>query len=52
VVVIEPMSHLPIGLTNIDCLDRIADAFFAKGDAEGLDTRCIASMKSPAFATR
>jgi pimeloyl-ACP methyl ester carboxylesterase len=49
VVVIEPGTHLPIGLSNIVCLDRIADAFFAKGTADGLDTACVATMKPPPF---
>jgi pimeloyl-ACP methyl ester carboxylesterase len=52
VVNIEAMSHLPIGLDHLDCLDRLADAFFAKGSAEGLDTTCVATMSPPAFATR
>ena len=49
VVVIEPMAHLPVGLQNMVCLDRIADAFFAKGTTKGLDTSCVGSMTPPAF---
>jgi pimeloyl-ACP methyl ester carboxylesterase len=51
IVVIGPASHLPVGLTNIECLDRIADAFFAKASAQGLDTSCIGTMKPPPFVT-
>jgi pimeloyl-ACP methyl ester carboxylesterase len=49
VVVIEQIAHLPIGLSNIVCVDRIAATFFAKGSADGLDTSCIATMKPPPF---
>jgi len=49
VVVIGPMTHLPVGLSNMVCLDRIMDAFFSKASADGLDTACIASMKAPPF---
>lgn len=49
VVLIEQVAHLPIGLSNIVCLDRIAAAFFAKGSADGLNTSCIATMKPPPF---
>jgi pimeloyl-ACP methyl ester carboxylesterase len=49
VVVIGPMTHLPIGLDNMVCLDRMMDAFFQLGSAEGLDTSCVASMQPPPF---
>jgi pimeloyl-ACP methyl ester carboxylesterase len=52
VVIIEPMSHLPVGLDHMDCLDRIMDAFFAKRSADGLDTSCVATMAPPAFHTQ
>ncbi len=52
VVIIEAMSHLPVGLDHLDCLDRLADAFFAKGSAEGLDTACVATMTPPAFISQ
>jgi pimeloyl-ACP methyl ester carboxylesterase len=52
VVIIEAMSHLPVGLEHLDCLDRLADAFFAKGAAEGLDTACVATMTPPAFISQ
>jgi pimeloyl-ACP methyl ester carboxylesterase len=51
VVVIERATHLPVGLDHIDCPDRIADAFFARGSANGLDTSCVATMRPPPFAT-
>lgn len=49
VVVIEPLSHAPIGLSNLGCLDSMMDAFYAKASAEGLDTSCVATMKPPPF---
>jgi pimeloyl-ACP methyl ester carboxylesterase len=49
VIVIPPMAHLPVGLTNMVCLDRIADAFFARGSADGLDISCVMSMAPPPF---
>jgi pimeloyl-ACP methyl ester carboxylesterase len=52
VVVFEHATHLPVGLAHIDCPDRLIDAFFAKGSAEGLDTACVATMTPPPFATK
>jgi len=52
VVVVEQMTHLPVGLEHIDCPDRIMDAFFAQASAEGLDTSCVAGMAPPPFALR
>jgi len=49
VVIIPAMTHLPVGLANMVCLDRIMDAFFAKGSAEGLDISCIETMTPPPF---
>jgi len=49
VVVIGPMAHLPDGLANMVCLDRLMDAFFAKGSAGDLDVRCVATMTPPPF---
>ncbi len=49
VVVIEPLSHAPIGLSNLGCLDRLMDTFYAKASADGLDISCVATMKPPPF---
>jgi len=49
VVVIDAMGHLPVGLAHLDCLDRIADAFFAKGSAQALDTACVTTMTPSPF---
>ncbi|MGH7023556.1 MAG: alpha/beta hydrolase [Caulobacteraceae bacterium] len=49
VVVIPAMTHLPIGLSNMVCLDRMMDAFFARGSAAGLDTSCVATVTAPPF---
>ncbi len=49
VVVIAAMPHLPVGLANMVCLDKVMDAFFAKGSAGGLDAACTATMTPPPF---
>jgi pimeloyl-ACP methyl ester carboxylesterase len=51
VVVILAMTHLPIGLANMECLDHVMDAFFARASAVGLDVSCIATMTPPPFET-
>jgi pimeloyl-ACP methyl ester carboxylesterase len=52
VLEIEPLTHLPVGLSHMICMDQIMDAFYARGSAAGLDTSCIATMKPPPFVTR
>jgi pimeloyl-ACP methyl ester carboxylesterase len=49
VVIIEDKSHLPVGLDHLDCLDHLADAFFDRSSAKGLDVSCAASMTAPPF---
>ena len=48
-LVFEHMTHLPVGLDNMVCVDRIMAAFFSRGSAEGLDASCRASMTPPPF---
>lgn len=48
-VEIEPMTHLPIGLSDMGCIDRIMVQFYARGSASDLDTRCVAGMKPMGF---
>jgi pimeloyl-ACP methyl ester carboxylesterase len=50
VLVFEHMTHLPVGLDNMICLDRIMDAFFLRMSAKDLDAGCIASMIPPPFS--
>ena len=50
IVVFENMTHLPVGLDNMVCVDRIMDAFFEGPTAQDLDTRCRDSMTPPPFA--
>jgi hypothetical protein len=40
------------GLTNPDCIDRIAIEFLDKGDAKNLDVSCVDRMKPPPFVTK
>lgn len=49
VVEIPAMGHFPDGLEKMACLDEMIAAFFAKGDAPGVDTSCVAGMKRPPF---
>ncbi len=49
VLVFDYMTHLPVGLENMDCVDRVMDAFFSKASAQGLDAGCRASMAPPPF---
>ncbi len=51
VVIIPAMTHMPLGLDNMECLDRMMDSFFATGSAQVLDTSCVATMTPPPFAT-
>ena len=49
IVEIAPLTHLPVGLSNMICMDEMMDAFYARASVSGLDTSCIASMKPPPF---
>jgi pimeloyl-ACP methyl ester carboxylesterase len=50
-VVIPQAGHIPDGLTDPGCLDRIIMEFMDKGSVEGLDTSCVDRMAAPPFAT-
>lgn len=50
-VIVEEGHHGPDGLSNAECLDGLIRSFLAAGNAEGLDTSCVATMKRPAFVT-
>jgi pimeloyl-ACP methyl ester carboxylesterase len=52
VVVIDEMPHFPVAMANLECLDAMLLAFYAAGDAKGIDTSCAASMKAPPFVPR
>ena len=43
-------GHLPIGLSHLECMDRIELAFLKNPHAP-VDTSCVASMLPPPFAT-
>jgi hypothetical protein len=51
VVIIPAMTHMPVGLDHMECLDRIMDAFFSTGSVRELDASCVAAMNPPPFAT-
>lgn len=50
-VMIEHGHHGPGGLSNLGCLVGLMVDFVAKGNAEGLDTSCVETMKRPAWVT-
>lgn len=50
-VIIPEGGHVPFGLTNLDCLDKLIIEFLDKGDAKGLDDSCVEQMKPAPFAT-
>jgi pimeloyl-ACP methyl ester carboxylesterase len=51
-VIIAEAGHGPDGLTDPDCIDRIAIEFLAKGDAKNLDVSCVERMAPPPFVTK
>jgi pimeloyl-ACP methyl ester carboxylesterase len=51
-LVIPEAGHGPQGLSDPDCLDRIAIEFLDKGDAQNLDVSCVERMARPPFATK
>jgi pimeloyl-ACP methyl ester carboxylesterase len=50
-IVVPHGAHGVDGLTNVECLDKVMLQFLAKGDAKGLDTSCVESVRAPAFVT-
>ena len=51
-VIIPEGGHGPFGVSNPDCIDRIAIEFLDKGDAKNLDVSCVERMARPPFATK
>jgi pimeloyl-ACP methyl ester carboxylesterase len=51
-VIIAEAGHAVSGLTDPDCIDRIAIEFLDKGDAKNLDVSCVEKMASPPFVTK
>ncbi|MEO5856103.1 MAG: alpha/beta fold hydrolase [Chthoniobacterales bacterium] len=50
-VVIPQHAHVPDGLINAECLDKLMLQFYATADAKNLDTACLAEVRAPPFAT-
>jgi pimeloyl-ACP methyl ester carboxylesterase len=50
-VVIGHLAHVPDGLSNVECLDKLALEFYDRGDAKSLDTSCVNQMLPPPFIT-
>jgi pimeloyl-ACP methyl ester carboxylesterase len=51
-IIIPEAGHGVDGLTDPDCIDRIAIEFLDKGDAKNLDVSCVERMKPTPFATK
>jgi pimeloyl-ACP methyl ester carboxylesterase len=51
-VIIPEAGHGVDGLTDPDCIDRIAIEFLDKGDAKNLDVSCVERMAPPSFVTK
>ena len=49
VVPIRHLGHFPIGLSGMDCYDKIIAEFFQAGSAQSLDLACVGQMASPPF---
>ncbi len=50
-LVVPALAHVPAGLSNLACLERILCEFFARGSAHELDPACLAEMRPPPFRT-
>lgn len=51
-VVIPEGGHGPFGLSNLNCLDRIAIDFMDRGDLKNIDASCVERMARPPFVTK
>ena len=51
-VIIPEAGHGVDGLTDPDCIERIAIEFLDKGDAKNLDVGCVERMARPPFVTK
>lgn len=49
VIVVDALTHLPMDLSPPECLDQVILTFYRAGDAAGLDTGCLAALRSPPF---
>ncbi len=48
-VVVPLSAHLPDGLDDLGCWDRVVLSFLDRGTAEGLDVSCLARLKPKPF---
>ncbi len=49
VILIEELAHVADAISNIECFDNMALAFYEGADPDAVDASCIAEMKAPAF---
>jgi hypothetical protein len=48
-VLIRHHAHVPVGLTNIECLDRVILDFLQRASIANLDASCLDTMMPPPF---
>jgi pimeloyl-ACP methyl ester carboxylesterase len=48
-VLIRHHAHVPVGLTNIECLDKVTLDFLQRASVADLDTSCLNTMMPPPF---
>jgi len=49
--IIRYHAHVPIGLSHMECLDKMILELLDKGDAKTVDTSCVSEMLPPPFRT-
>jgi pimeloyl-ACP methyl ester carboxylesterase len=50
-IIIRHLAHVPVGLSHIECLDKVILEFLDKGDAKLVDANCVDEMLPPRFST-
>ena len=50
-VIIPQHAHVPDGLVNAECLDKLMLQFYAKAAAKNLNMDCLSEVRAPPFAT-
>lgn len=48
-VIIRNHAHVPVGLSHLECLDKLILEFLSRGTIRALDTSCVEQMKPPPF---
>lgn len=51
-VIIRHHAHVPVGLSHIECLDKLILEFLSRGNARELDVSCVEQMMPPPFQVK